>query len=229
MHKAWMGNAWHLTHGDCIDGMRQLAADSADAVVTDPPYGIDYQSKTKRHRKIANDKRPFIWWLHEAYRVLREGGALVCFCRWDVQDAFKQAIEWAGFDVRSQVVWDRGAHGMGDTQAQFAPRHDVMWFAVKGRGFRFPGSRPASVLQAMRVPGAALVHPNQKPEELMAKLIRSVTPPGGLVVEPFAGSGSTMVAAVREGFRVVGFELDQEHFNTTVGRLVRVRLAGAAP
>lgn len=228
-----MEKPWKLVFGDCLTGMRDLETGSADSVVTDPPYGIDYQSarrtdKTKRLEKIANDGKPFVWFLPEAYRVLRDGGCLVCFCRWDVQEAFRQAIEWAGFEVKSQVIWDRGAHGMGDLKAAFAPQHDVIWFAVKGK-FAFPGQRPPSVVPTMRLGGEALLHPNQKPVELMSYLIRSVTPPGGLVVEPFAGSGSTMVAAVRDGYRVVGYELDETHYKTALGRLdyeVSIRQAG---
>lgn len=222
-----------LYHGDCLAILPELEAGSVDAVITDPPYGIDYQSawrtdKTKRLAKIANDGQPFVWWLPEAFRVLRDGGCLVCFCRWDVQEAFRLAIEWAGFDIKSQVIWDRGAHGMGDLEASFAPQHDVIWFAVKGK-FAFPGKRPPSVIPTMRLGGEALLHPNQKPVELMAYLIRSVTPPGGLVVEPFAGSGSTLVAAVRDGYRVVGYELDEAHFKTALGRLdyeAAIRQAG---
>lgn len=218
-----MDKPWKLINGDCIVEMRHLETGSADSVVTDPPYGIDYQSarridKSTRLAKIANDGQPYVWFLPEAFRVLRDGGCLVCFCRWDVQEAFRQAIEWAGFEVKSQVIWDRGAHGMGDLNASFSPQHDVIWFATKGK-FAFPGKRPSSIVPTMRLGGEALLHPNQKPVELMAYLIRSVTPPGGLVVEPFAGSGSTLVAAVRDGFRVVGYEVDPAHYQTALGRL----------
>lgn len=61
-----------LYNGDCLDVLRQLPADSVDLVLTDPPYGIGY--KDRRGRGIQNDARPFIWWLHDAFRVTREGG-----------------------------------------------------------------------------------------------------------------------------------------------------------
>lgn len=75
-----------VIHGDCLTVLRQMEPDSVDMVITDPPYGVDYQSnrpKSKdpsaKFKKIANDKTPFIWWLYDAHRVLREGGGSIVF------------------------------------------------------------------------------------------------------------------------------------------------------
>jgi DNA modification methylase len=204
-----------VIHGDCMDELRKLPEECADAVVTDPPYGIAYTNK--RGQKIRNDERPFIWWLHDAFRILKPAGALLCFCRWDVQEAFRWGIELAGFRIKSQVVWDRRVHGMGDTKAAFAPRHDVIWFAVKGR-FAFPGKRPSSVLSVQRILRDNL-HPTQKPVELMRCLVEAVVHPGGLVVDPFAGSGSTGVACALAGCNFLGIEADGAHFSTAEQRV----------
>jgi DNA modification methylase len=212
-----------IKRGDCRAVMRKLTPGSIDAVVTDPPYGIDFQSawrteKTARLPKIANDARPFVWWLPEAFDVLKDGGALICFCRWDTQEAFRLAIEWAGFTIRSQVIWDREWHGMGDLKASFAPQHDVIWFATKGR-FQFPGKRPRSIIRSQRIGGEALTHPNEKPVDLMRELVRAVTPPGGTVLDPFAGSGATLKAAKLEGFKAIGIEIDDRYAASTAERL----------
>ncbi len=110
-------------------------------------------------------------------------------------------------------VWDKGSHGMGDTAAQFGPQHEVMWFATKGK-FKFPGRRPVSVLRAARVPHGQVVHPTEKPVPLMAELLSVVVPAGGLVLDPFSGSGSTGAAARARGFRFLGVELDAGHAAT---------------
>lgn len=222
-----MGMKFELFNDDCLRALPDIPTETVDAVITDPPYGIAYQSawrtdKAKRHAPIANDGQPFIWWLADAFRVTRDGGALLCFCRWDVQEAFRQAIQWAGYSVQSQVIWDRESHGMGDLNASFAPRHDVIWFATKGR-FVFPGLRPQSVINQMRLDGNSLVHPNEKPVGLMRKLIRSVTPEGGTVLDPFMGSGATGVAAIEEGYRFIGMELDPGHFRTAQSRIQSAR------
>lgn len=75
-----------VIHGDCLSVLRQMDADSVDMIITDPPYGVDYQSNrpkskdpTARFEKIANDKTPFIWWIYDAFRVLKDGGGTPLF------------------------------------------------------------------------------------------------------------------------------------------------------
>ena len=197
-----------------------MEAGSVDAIITDPPYGINYVSQTRA--RIKNDKSPFIWFLYDAFRVLKSGesgrGSLVCFTRWDVQQTFIDAMKLAGFQVKSEVIWDKVFHGMGDTRAAFAPSHENIIFAVKGK-FSFPGHRPKDVVSFMKLSSSQMVHPTEKPVGLLANLITSVTKPGDLILDPFAGSGSTLVAAKKTGRRFIGIELDDEHFEKAQRRI----------
>jgi site-specific DNA-methyltransferase (adenine-specific) len=207
--------AWRVECGDCLELLRQLPDGSVDVVVTDPPYGISYQSarrtdKSKWKPKIANDGKPYIWWMHDAARLLKDGGRLLCFCRWDTAEAFRLAIEWSGLTVRSQIIWDRESHGMGDPRVSPSPRHDVVWYATKGR-YEFANGRPCSVVRSMRLSGSALVHPNEKPVDLMEQLIGSYSVEGETVLDPFAGSGTTGVACVQTGRNFIGFEIDPHY------------------
>lgn len=217
-----MGNGWTMYEGDCMRVLPTLRDAAFDAVVTDPPYGISFQSNrriaTKQLEKIQNDERPFIWFLNEAYRVTKDGGHLICFCRWDTAEAFKLAIGWAGWIIKSQVIWDRDNHGSGDLNGSFAPQHDIIWHATKGKGELY-GIRPTSVIRSMRVAGQNLTHPNEKPVPLMRYLIRAVTQKGGAVLDPFAGSGSTGKACILEGRDFVGVELDHDYFVSTSNAL----------
>lgn len=216
---------WEVINADCKDALRDIPDGSIHAVITDPPYGIDYQSARRidnraRLPKIANDKKPFTVWLPEAFRVTRNGGALLCFCRWDVQEAFRVAIIEAGFDVKSQVIWDREAHGMGDLEGAFAPQHDIIWFAVKG-AFKFPSARPKSILRYLRLSGDALLHPNEKPVDLMRHLVKAVTYNGDTVLDCFTGSGSTGEACVIEGRSFIGIEIDPHYTEVARARISR--------
>lgn len=207
-----------VVEGDCLDTLRGVPDACVDTVITDPPYGIDYKPDTAK--PIANDERPFVWWLHDAARILKPGGGLVCFCRWDVQEDFKRCIELAGLKVCSQLVWDHVTRGgMGDTRQQFIPTHEVMWWAVKGRAFAFPNGRPASLLAHRIAPASMRQHPTQKPIDLMRDLVRSTTPVGGVVLDPCAGVGSTIEAAVRDGFRGIAIELDPGYCATARSRI----------
>ena len=143
---------------------------------------------------------------------------LVCFTRWDVQQVFIDAIRLAGFVVKSEVIWDKVEHGMGDCKAQFAPTHENIIFAVKGK-FSFPGHRPNDLITHRKLHANQMVHPTEKPVPLLADLITAVTKPGDLILDPFAGSGSTLVAAKKTGRRFIGIELDDDYYQTAQRRI----------
>lgn len=211
-----------LMHGDCLELLPTLPDGSVDAVVTDPPYGMAFQSNrpkaSAKKAAIAGDERPFIWFLPQAFRVLKAGGAIVCFTDWKNQEIWRVALECAGFTVRSHCVWDRGVHGMGDLKASFAPQHDVFWFATKG-AFAFTRGRPKSVMRHLRPSREATPHPTAKPDELMTNLCRSVCPEGGVVLDPFMGSGATGAGAAAAGCGFIGMELDRGYFDFAVQKL----------
>lgn len=205
-----------VIHEDSLTVLRQMEAESVDAIITDPPYGINYVSQTGA--SIKNDKSPFIWFLYDAFRVLRSGGSLVCFTRWDVQQTFIDAMKLAGFRVKSEVIWDKVFHGMGDTKAAFAPSRENIIFAVKGK-FEFPGHRPKDLITFQKLNSSQMVHPTEKPVGLLANLVTSVTKPGDLILDPFAGSGTTLVAAKKSGRRFIGVELDDNYYRIARRRI----------
>lgn len=205
-----------IIHGDSLTILRQMDSDSIDAIITDPPYGIGYQSK--RFGRIANDKLPYIWWLYDGYRVLKDGGCMLCFSRWDVQHIFIEAMQIAGFNVRSTVIWDKVAHGMGDTKAQFAPSYETIIFAVKGK-YAFPGKRPRDLYSVLKLGSGNMQHPTEKPVELLEQLIEATTRADDLIFDPFAGSGSTLLAARNKGRRYLGLEINEDYYKVARDRL----------
>ncbi|MCD7948302.1 MAG: hypothetical protein LUG13_08445 [Oscillospiraceae bacterium] len=215
-----------IIHGDSLTVLRNMEPESVDAIITDPPYGIKYKSQTGA--SVLNDHAPFIWWLYDAYRILKSGdsgrGTLVCFTRWDVQQVFIDAMKLAGFIVKSEVIWDKVAHGMGDIKAAFAPAHENIIFAIKDKKFSFPGHRPKDLITYKKLNSSQMVHPTEKPVGIMAELITAVTKPGDLICDPFAGSGSTLVAAKKTGRRFIGVEQDGHHYETASSRVAEVVL-----
>ncbi len=212
-----------IIQGDCTQILKTFPDNSIDAIVTDPPYGIGYhgtrrKDKARRFKRIANDTAPYVWWLHEAARVLKPRGALLCFTRYDTEEAFRFAMRLAGLEPKTQIIWDKVIHGVGDCRGDFGLRHENVIFAVKGR-FLFPHKRPVSVLRMQRLSSKRLTHPNEKPVELLQQLIEAVTRPGELVLDPFLGSGTTAVAAKALGRRYIGIELDRGYANAARARL----------
>ena len=213
----------NLMLGDCLERMKEIPDESVDMVLADPPYGMDFQSQRRKNKadwkpKISNDKRPFVWWINDAFRVMKDGGALICFCRWDSWSAFQYAIELAGFTVKNQIVWDKLNHGTGDLKGSPGTRHELAVFAVKGR-FTFHGKRPQTVGAFKRIGGSTLVHPNEKPVELMEWLVSHYCADSGVVLDPFTGVSPVGVACVNTNRSFIGIEMDQGYFDIASERI----------
>jgi site-specific DNA-methyltransferase (adenine-specific) len=211
-----------IIHGDSIEILSEIPSNSVDCILTDPPYGIDFQSNRRvaspKLPKIANDLKPFIEWIQDAYRITKETGRLILFCRWDVQEAFRAEIERVGYNVKSQIVWDKVHHGSGDLKGAFAPQHEIILYATKGR-YIFPNKRPRSVISIPAIRGKKLIHPNQKPVELIKYILDHITLEKELVVDPFCGSGSTCVACSETNRAYIGIELDGKIYTKARERL----------
>lgn len=221
MREEIIGNS-RLICGDCMDVLKTIDEESIDFIITDPPYGIDFQSRraidpNDYKPKIKNDKRPFIWFLHDAARVLKNGGGILCFSKWSVQQTFMNAMELAGLKVKNVLVWDKQTHTSGDLKGNFGTRYETIIFATKGR-FLLPGKRPENLLACPAVPSYYIVHPNQKPVPLIKQLIEQVTKPDELVLDPFMGIGTTCKAAAETGRRSIGIELEERYFDIAVER-----------
>jgi len=213
-----------LKLGDCLERMKEIPDGSVDMVLTDPPYGMDFQSQRKKDKtdwapKIKNDKKPFVWWVMQAAECLKDGGCMMCFCRWDSWGAFSFAIELAGLTIKSQIVWDKMAHTTGDLKGAPGNRHEIAIFAVKGR-FTFHGPRPQTLGSFKKVSHINQQHPNEKPTDLMEWLVTHYCPRGGTIFDPFTGVSPVGVACVNTGRNFIGIELDPTYFAIAEYRIV---------
>jgi len=211
-----------LIQGNCLSVLQGVQDKSVDAVIVDPPYGINYRSKYGQ--KISNDRNPFIWWLYDAFRVARRGARLICFSAWKYQEVFRVAIEAAGWRIRSHVIWDKEIHGAGNCASEFAPRHEVIWYATKG-DYKFKSGRPVSVLNKRYLFGHQRHHPNEKPVELLERIINAVTSEGERILDCCMGVGTTGVASVKNGRRFLGIEIDPAYFEIANERIVEAMAA----
>lgn len=212
-----------IYHGNCLKIMRDIPNKSIDCIITDPPYGIDYQStrgsdKTKWKLKIANDKSPYTIWIDEAFRVLKNKAGLFCFTRWDIEQEFRKSFTKSNFICKQQIIWDKEIHSMGDLFGDFASQHENIIFATKGR-FIFKGKRPKSVIRTQRVFYKKLLHPNEKPIDLIIKLIEAITVPGDVVLDLFAGSGTTGVACINTKRNYILIEKEEKYYKIAQDRL----------
>lgn len=210
-----------VLHGDSYERLRlrldagYISCASVDLILTDPPYGIDHQSNrrvaTPKLAKIANDDDVRTDWIADAHFLLKPGGRILLFTRWDVYPEWFEAVRKM-FQVKSCIVWDKLRHGSGDLKHAFAPRHELVIYAVKPECDWEITPRLPDVLRVPAVPADQLIHPHQKPLLLIETLLKACSNPGDLVLDPFAGSGVTGRACKNLGRDYILIECDEERY-----------------
>lgn len=218
-----------LYQGDCLELMKDIPDGSVDMVLTDPPYGILYQSQWKKNKadwkpKIIGDTSPFTAFIPLLKRILSPSGSTMIFTRWDVQQKFIDTMEQSGLHVKNVLIWDKQIHGMGDLKRAYASRYESILFHSEN-GFSFSGGRPQDIISVRRVLPHNLLHPNEKPVELLERLICQCTIGGATVLDPFMGSGSTGVACMNTGRNFIGMELHPGYFETAQKRIENAKKA----
>jgi DNA modification methylase len=194
-------------------------------MVSDPPYGVDYDpswrneagvSATARTGKVNNDDRAD-W--REAWALFPGDVAYIWHAGVHVRTVV-ESLEAAGFAIRSQIIWakPRFVLGRGDYHWQ----HEPCFYAVRtGATGQWQGARDQSTLWTIGVAGEedqATVHGTQKPVECMRRPIVNNSARGDAVYEPFAGSGTTIVAAESTGRCCFAMEIDPRYCDVIVER-----------
>lgn len=214
--------------GDCLEILQTLPDNSVDMVLTDPPYGINFQgnggNKRTRFEKILNDKTPFVEFIQHLPRILKPTGCAMIFTRWVVQQVFIDELIKHGLKPKNIVIWDKMAHGQGDLKRAFGSRYESIIF-VANNEFRFNGKRPTDIVQCMKINSLHLIHPNQKPVALLENLIEKCTKENQTVLDCFMGSGSTGIACFNTNRKFIGIELDKKYFELSQSRINEGKLS----
>lgn len=221
--------SWELYEGDCLDIMRTFADESVDAVITDPPYSSGGLTRGDRissvHSKYVNsgssnkslpgfhgdtrDQRSFgFWatlWLSEALRLTKPGGVCMVFTDWRQLPVTTDALQAGGWMWRGIVPWHKP--GSRPMKGRFANACEYVVWGTKG-------PRPLDAIGGRTLPGFFQAssprnrkHITEKPIAVMRELV-NIVPEGGVVLDPFAGSGTTLEAAVQMGRQAIGIEID---------------------
>lgn len=192
-----------LYHGDCLAEHREWL--DADVLVTDPPYGMAFDSgRIKgRTRKIANDDSPAV--RDSALKAWGEGRPWLMFGTWRVPRPTGTA---------QVLIWDKTdgvGPGMGDLKSAFGTSHEDIYLG--GKWGKRSGRRGSVIRTSMAMGNpsglvARTGHPTPKPLGLMEILVE---PTSGTIADPFAGSGATLLAAKSLGRRAIGVELEEKY------------------
>jgi len=206
----------NVFNGDSINFIDKIDF-KIKCVITDPPYGMNYISNrrtaSEKDKGIYNDENLDLAIqtvnkvFSKLYNKMEENSALFCFIGWKQEKYFIELIEDIGFDVKNVLIWNKNNHGTGDLIYSFAPKHERIIYATKGKvklNYRHPDVLEGSDIRTN--------HPTSKPIDLLKKLIESTTLQNDIIVDPFAGHGSTGIAAKEINRNYWLCELDYENY-----------------
>ncbi len=203
-------NGITIYHGDCREILPTLP--KVDLVLTDPPYGIEYQSNHRavKHRPIVGDASLPVDMIEAL--IEKASAASYFFCRWD-QIAIMPP-------PKSVLAWVKNNWSMGDLKHEHGRQWEACCF--------YPGPKHEFI---SRIPDVIMqdrtdnnLHPTQKPTSLLSKIIKANR--GEVVFDPYMGSGSTMIAARNCGRTFIGVEIDERYCEVAVKRLAQGSLWG---
>lgn len=210
----------NIKNGDCLEILKGLKDGCIDVLLTDPPYGISYVSNRSldpnsiTKRGLLNDKK------EDAFLLLREtcevlvskmatNSHLYFFCSWAVFPDFVNIIG-KYFDIKTPIVWDKGNKGSGDLENDWGNQTEIIIYCVKGK--KLVNTRRGNIISVSRLHSSKMIHPTQKPQELIKQILDVSVVDGDFVVDPFMGSGSTIKECEDNGIKCLGIELDKEMF-----------------
>lgn len=221
----WILGDHRIACGDCTEAAlvaKLLDGAAPNLMVTDPPYGVDYDPGWRNDRGISNSRRKG--------KVLNDGqadwsaawalfpGEIAYVWHAGLRSAtVVESLQKTGFAIRAQIIWakTRLVIGRGDYQWQ----HEPCWYAVRKKG-NWTGDRKQTTLWAIasKDQDAETVHGTQKPVECMRRPIVNNSGKGDAAYDPFLGSGTTLIAAETIGRRCFGIELNPAYVDVAIER-----------
>jgi site-specific DNA-methyltransferase (adenine-specific) len=209
--KDWKECINEVVCGDCSEGMRLIPDNSIDLIISDPPYGMNFQSgyRKERHNIITNDNN-LAWlngYLQEVKRISKEDAHAYIFCSMHNVDIFVTKVK-KYLDYKNIIIWEKNNTGMGDLFGDYAPKYEMIIFCSNGKK-KLNGRRDPNIFKWAKTGNN--LHPTEKPTELINWLIEKSTQHGDIVCDSFMGSWTTARACKDLGRNFIGFELEEKY------------------
>jgi len=238
-------NLNQIYQGDCLELIKKVPDGSIDLVFSDPPYNLSKSNfKMKFVKSGGSDlsTNKGNWdrytdlefelfterWLKECYRVLKHNGTLWTAGSYHNIYLTGHLTKKIGFEILGEILWHKSDATPNLSCTRFVADHENFIWSRKGRGNTFNykemrdmngGKQMRSLWSKGKTAGGKRIHPTQKPEWLLERVILSTSKEGDVVLDPFLGSGTTAVIAKRFGRNFLGFELDAGYYEKALERL----------
>lgn len=208
--------------GDSRLVLGTLESNSIDLLLTDPPYGMDFKSGWNDKDKIANDKIDDTVTLlddvlFECARVLKDDAHFYIFGNIKYITEVKPIIE-KHLKLKQVLIWDREVIGMGDLKA-YGNSFDIVYFGFNKTYKELNGTRDRDILRFNRIDPGKNIHPTEKPTSILEYMIKKSTKEDDMILDPFAGGGSTLLASKNLNRNCIGIEVEQKYVDLIKGRL----------
>lgn len=216
----------------------QLAPQSIDLLLTDPPYGQQFQGQALITAK-ANIRadgarqgmrlvRQMLFALVEEGRVLKPDAHAYLFCHWESWPDFYDAVS-SYLKIQNAIIWHKDRGGSGDTEYEYARDYEVILYALAGRGRPLHGRRDGAVIKGIPPVLGNRIHPTEKPVALARYLIEKSCPVGGTVLDTFGGAMPVAEAAKETGRRAVVIEIEERYCEMGAQRMRQKPMFVPAP
>ena len=221
----------YIYNKDCLEGLKQIPDNSIDCIVTDPPYKVTsrgsagnsggmLQKEINRKGQVFKHNDIHITeWIGELYRVLKDSGHCYIMTNHKNLQEYLNVITETGFHFIKCLIWDKGNKIMGQ---YYMSQFEYIIFSRKGKAKKINHCETSDILsipnKKTKIDGKN-IHDTEKPVELMKILIANSTQEGDTVLDPFVGSGSTLLACKELNRIGIGYEIDKEYYELACKRL----------
>lgn len=217
-----------IYHGDARELLPEIEVEGPTVWVTDPPYSsggfqeagksggsIGKMGAISKDDRIGMDTlstRGYTLLMRDVLRHSRTASEIAVFTDWRMWVTTADCLEYAGWMLRAMIVWSKGNNGIG---RPWRNQHELIAFGMRQAADKDRVAKHGNVIQCAR--SGNLHHPTEKPVELLSKVIDNMLP--ATVIDPFLGSGSTLVAAKQVGRQGIGIEMDEAYCDAAARRL----------
>ena len=222
MKPYYQDDAVTIYHGDCREMLLELP--KVDLVLTDPPYGTGGRDGSTHRTGTTGDYLSydaFVWATKQdsnlLFKATREGTHAYVFSDWRRYKDVQIAYEVSGWELRALIVWAKG-NGMGE---YWRSSHEFILFFTKRKPRKLEHGNCMNVIHEKKVAPTKRHHPLEKPIRLIQQLVVASSKDGEIILDPFMGSGSTLVAAKDLNRKAIGVEIEEKYCEIAATRMMQ--------
>ena len=212
---------YQILNEDCLEALIRMDDGIADLCLIDPPY-FDYKTGHRKDKEgklsqslVQQSREDQLRTVQECIRVLKEDRAFFLFTNWEQSWWMMQRLQ---SHIRNMIIWDKKNWSAGDLKGSFGNQYEVILLGTKGKNWTYTGKRESDIWSIPRM-GTNRIHSTEKPIDLYVKIIENATKKGDFIIDPYLGSGVSIIAAASLERNIMGFEIDKEYYQRILERV----------